>query len=163
MDEIIDKFDKFIDKVHKYIGNGLVVLFVGFIIFFAVLMCGGSCDSKRGVNFNSPQDVAQKFVNAMGELNFDKMREYTKDNATVFVGNLEVQYSTLNSNEKEQFKALVKKAATTAKIKVSENKPKGDVVYADLTNAEDSKAKTTLKLERKDGLSPWYITNISDN
>ena len=99
----------------------------------------------------------------MGELNFDKMREYTKDNATVFVGNLEVQYSKLNSSEKEQFKALVKKAATTAKIKFSQNKPKGDVVHAYLTNAEDSKAKTTLTLERKDSTSPWYITNIYDD
>ncbi|MBR7155459.1 MAG: hypothetical protein IKD22_01360 [Lentisphaeria bacterium] len=142
---------------------GVILFFGGIGVLILFFYCGGSCDSKQGVNFSSPQGVTQKFVNAMGELNFDKMREYTKDNATVFVGNLEVQYSTLNSNEKEQFKALVKKAATTAKIKVSENKPEGNLVYAYLTNAEDSKAKTTLKLERKDSFSPWYITNISDN
>lgn len=139
---------------------------IGGIMIGVVLLHenGCSCDSKQGVTFSSPQDVTQKFVNAMGELNFDKMREYTKDDATVFVGNLEVQYSKLNSSEKEQFKALVKKAATTAKIKVSKyNKTEDRVVYADLTNAEDSKAKTTLKLERKDSLSPWYITNIFDN
>lgn len=141
------------------------ILVIGGIMIGVVLLRENGCsyDSKQGVTFSSPQDVTQKFVNAMGELNFDKMREYTKDNATVFVGNLEVQYSRLNSSEKEQFKALVKKAATTAKIKVSEYMPGGDLAYVALTNAEDSKAKTTFRLERKNSTSPWYITNISDN
>ena len=150
---------KIAEKIFGHLTTFAVIAAVVLVILF---YNGMSCDSKRWYNFDKPEDTTRKFIERMAEADFDGMKKYTQDKSSL-ASNYQLFYAKLNAQEKDIFKAQMKRLLDSAKITSGEVKPggindHGEVVTVTVTFEGET---VSFLLIRKMSWFPWYIKDVT--
>lgn len=130
--------------------------------FVCTAMVGCGVDNKRGLSFESPEDVVQEFTNACSSLNYNKMGDCTRGNALTRVSLIRNKFgsSYSNSEEKTNFMNFFSKVTVISNSTTNTfSGPSGNscVVKAQVFGSNN---QIQFLMKRADATSPWYIEDI---
>ena len=132
--------------------------------FVCTAMVGCGIDNKRGLSFESPEDVAREFTSACSSLNYNKMGNCTRGKALDKVVSIQNQLRASKFNSKSEEKAIFMNLFNNVTIISNSTTntfsgPSGNscVVKAQVSGTD---MRIQFLMKRADATSPWYIEDI---
>ena len=139
----------------------------GFVLIalFALSCCimvGCGYDEERGFSSDSPEEVAEQFIDSFKDLDFESARKVCKGKALSDVNKMDSELKKIPSAYRNEAKKLLKRQFSGVHVK---SKSKTDSFWA----GGDNSCKVTvttddvdeyIELRRDNVFSPWYIVNL---
>jgi len=144
--------------------RGLVL--IALFALSCCIMVGCGYDEKRGFSSDSPEEVAEQFIDSIKDLDFESARKLCKGKALSDINKMDSELKKIPSGYRDETKKLLKRQFSRqfSGVRVK-SKSKTDSFWA----GGDNSCKVTvttddvdeyIELKRDNVFSPWYIVNI---